>query len=172
MSSAFASAFADKLNSMIEVYLESYALAYDAFGMPHQNFEPSLALYKETIKANMQNIRVVAGSRIAAYIYMYNVQISSPDELKLIYFVGRAIAWQLRQHGHTAIAPVHLFAMLGLLDDRLRYLGINKPRLLTALAKLVEERNLFKELGPTGTYLLYKCLSTVREGLEEPKKLN
>jgi hypothetical protein len=160
--------FADFVDVYIQSFCSSYLKYGESFGAPIQEMPGHLKLYASIIMANGQAIFDTAAADISKYLYTYNVYTEETvDEYKIIYFLGMAIERALPPF--KALKGAHLISMIGLLDYRLKVLGIDKPRMRAALVTLIRGGELEKELGPTGCYLLYKCISTAER--KEPVKL-
>lgn len=159
----------DSLKRVTHVYIESLARSYRKFqrdAASIEEYSEFLFAYVEIITREFGDICHEAKTGINSYLYLYNIHAKeSADEFKIVYYLGMTIYKHLQRNGAAVTAQVHLFAMIGLLDDKLKSLGIHKPQLVRALTTLVRNGRFESELGATGCYLIYKCVSTVdREG--------
>lgn len=155
--------------AITRAYVEAFPRAYRAFGASSDDFEESLASYASVIEENCEAIYRVAAAEISTYLNLYNIHANkSADEFKIIYYVGVAIERHLQRVGLAYVGQVHSFAMVGLLDFRLQTLNYKKPQLTKALTRLIKLGKLESELGATGCYMIYKCVSTAQP-IEIPK---
>jgi len=171
----------EELEWCAPAYVRSFMAAYWQYGTAHgasaQASVGYLKLYAQSISENMEAIAQDTADGISNYLNRYNVGTdNSVDEYKIIYFLGRSILKYLPDF--DVLKGVHLFVMVGLLDFRLQKLGIYKPQLVTAVTSLIRTGlSVFdSELGLTGCYLIFKCVSTterneVAEHLPETEKL-
>jgi hypothetical protein len=67
---------------------------------------------------------------------------------------------QLEELGQAKIAQIHMFSMIGLLDEALLFKKVRKPRLTATMTRLIRFGRFWSELGHIGCYLTYKCSST------------
>jgi len=159
--------YLDLFKRVVKHYFKSFARAYEAYyGLGTGSYPTDLLKYKQVINDTSDNVYIYAAHQINTYVNLYKIAIKSPDEYKAIYHIGRGIENQLVGVGLKDIAKVHLFAMVGLLDDRLQTPTkmkpniINKPALTLALTNLIRQDSLEAELGKNGCYMIYKCVST------------
>ncbi len=146
--------------ALASVYVESFADATWKYGEDDAH-EHRITQYTSVITDNFPDIFRMAAGDMAVYLNSYDIHINqSADEFKLIYFLGRAIERYLKGKGLLAVAQIHMYLMIGLLDDRLRTRGYDKPPLSRAMGKLIRLNEFDSELGKHGCYLLYKCVST------------
>ncbi|WP_395391527.1 hypothetical protein WBP07_12805 [Novosphingobium sp. BL-8A] len=125
------------------------------------DFDVELKIYEDVITANKDDIFRAAAFGISGYSNLYRVMPrESFDEFKLIYYLGIAIERRLSHAGHAKTAQIHMFAMIGLMDEALRNRKVIKPLLTGAMTQLIRFNHFYKELGNTGCYLTYKCSST------------
>lgn len=161
MPHPFEHTLATRFLQVTKIYIQTFPRAHIAGGFDAWDAGQNLQAYKAAIQDTYLAARRVAADELNAYLNLYGVRASfSADEFKLIYFMGRAITYQLRNIGYHEIAQVHQIAMLGMLDYRLRTLEISKKQMLNAMATLVRSEKFDSELGKTGCYLAYKCVST------------
>jgi len=147
-------------------FVEAFPRSYDKYGADPAEFDDNLALYTQTINSKCDEIYRMTARDINTYINLYSIHVNqSADEFKIIYYLGRAIEKWLVKNGLAEIAQIHMFAMIGLLDFKLETLGYNKPKLTKAMIKLIRFGKIDEELGVTGCYLTYKCVSTAEKKL-------
>jgi len=146
----------------VKAYLSTFAHAYFPYGSaPAADYGRNLALYRSVVEREIESIYKAAASGITGYTATYRVLAKeSFDEFKVVYFLGRAIEAQLQHAGFPQIAQIHMYIMIGMLDERLELLGIVKAHLTGALTALIKLGRFEQELGRTGCYLIYKCVST------------
>lgn len=145
------------------VYVQTFAVSYGKCGCAPEEYGRNLLTYRRVIKEFAPEIFRAAATAINSYLNLYSVRAaSSPDEYKIIYFLGRAIERRLEELGCAEIAQVHMHSLVGLLDYRLRTLGIDKPHLRKAMIKLIRSGRFDEQLGQTGGYLIYKTCSTTK----------
>ncbi len=161
MSRPFEIMLRDELIQFTTVYVETFARSYFRFDPSHPGYGQSLLAYRKTIEENAESIYRAAAAGISSYLYDFDIiPNKSIDEFKFVYFLGRSIQLQLNARGLQHVAKVHMFTMIGLLDFRLRTLGYQKSQLRKAMTKLVRLDQFEAQLGATGCYLIYKCVST------------
>lgn len=132
-------------------------------------FNEILFTYSEIIGPAYGDICREAAEGISSYLNLYNVRAEeSADEYKVIYYLGMAIFKRLQHAKADEAAKIHLFGMIGMLDFRLLDIGVDKPPLRRALMELVRYNRFESELGATGCYLIYKCVSTVDRDAPPP----
>jgi len=143
-------------------YIDAFPHAYKKYGGIGAQFYGNLTAYKNTIQDNAPEIYRIVAAEINTYLNLYKVHANqSADEFKLIYYLAVGIERHLIRLGLVEIARIHKMTMIGLLDDKLKTIGIVKPRLTKAMINLIKLGKLEAELGPTGCYMIYKCVSTV-----------
>jgi hypothetical protein len=149
---------------MLGVYIKSFPRAY-LKKFPNAetaDVQSSLEEYSAVIEAKTQELVTITGEEIGFYTNLYNVHTNqSADEFKLIYYVGIALERHLKSQGLDHVGKAHMYAMIGMLDYRLRELQIFKPLMSKAMLTLVDTGRFHVEMGRNGCYLLYKCVSTV-----------
>jgi hypothetical protein len=135
-----------------------------------EQFQAYLRAYVTTIENNIDAIFRSAAQELGNYLNLYSIHANqSADEYKLIYFLGRAIGRHISATGLRPMAHTHSYAMIGLLGDRLAERGCPKPQLTRALKRLIKADQLDDQLGNTGLYLVYKCVSTVLDDAAKPE---
>jgi len=145
----------------IQVFINTFPRSYAAYRVGPTDFQPALYIYTQTIADNVDAIYRIAARGIHSHLHLYNIHANqSADEYKIIYHLGRAIEKHLVNAGAPDLAQVHMFSVIGLLDYRLQTLGIHKPKLLTDMTKLIRLNKFDSEMGQTGGYMVYKCVST------------
>lgn len=143
------------------IYVQSFPYAYSIFRRGPADFMEDLAIYREVIEDNWFAIRSASAAGIQKYCNLYEIMPNNGvDEFKSVYYLGRAIEAQLLSRSHVRIAQVHMFSMIGLLDEKLKRVGVSKPPLTAAMTNLIRVREFDEQLGKTGCYLIYKCSST------------
>lgn len=146
---------------IVKVYVASFAHSYAKLVNGPADFEDELKIYEDLINSRAAEIYRAAAFGISGYSNMYRVlPRDSFDEFKLIYFLGRAIEHQLVALKLAKTTQIHMFAMIGLLDEALKNKGVFKPLLTGAMTHLIRFGHFVEELGQTGCYLIYKCSST------------
>lgn len=156
-------------------YIDAFPRAYASYvcekpgpsgGHPTEDqFSSYLRAYNTTIENNMDAIFRAASQELGNYLNLYNIHVNqSADEYKLIYFLGNAIAKHVAATGLRPMQHVHLYVMIGLLGDRLEKCGCRKPELTRAMKRLIKADQMEEQLGKTGAYLVYKCVSTAVGG--------
>lgn len=154
---------------LAKVYMEAFPYSYAKYHSAPVDFQADLEIYIDRIMANREAIFRGAAWGISGYSALYKVMaVESFDEFKTIYFLGRSIERHLLEAKHVQIAQIHMFTMIGLLDRKLQSLGISKENLTRAMTRLIRVSRLDQELGTTGCYLIYKCISTTPRHLMEP----
>jgi hypothetical protein len=152
--------FGRHMRLSIGFYLQSFPRSYVSYGGPLENLRDLRLKYQEVVDDRTELILNASHGAINKYLYLYDVRVSSPDQFKIIYFVGWAINNQLELAGLTDLQPVHLFSMIGMLDNELKAQAqIERAPLTNALTKAARRFTLFDELGPLGTYLIYKTMT-------------
>lgn len=152
-----------------KVYIEAFPFSYAKYHSAPVDFAADLEIYVERIITNREAIFRRAAWGISGYTALYKVMaVESFDEFKTIYFLGRAIERHLLEAKHVQLAQIHMFTMIGLLDRKLQSLGIYKENLTAAMTRLIRVSRFDQELGTTGCYLIYKCISTTPRHLKEP----
>lgn len=156
-------------------YIDAFPRAYAAYitekpgngsvpATPDQ-FSAYLRAYTTTIENNLDAIFRAAAQEVGNYLNLYNIHANqSADEYKLIYFLGRAIGKHVSATGLRPMQHAHFYAMIGLLGDRLEECGFHKPELTRAMKRLIKADQIEEQLGKTGGYLVYKCVSTAGNG--------
>lgn len=145
----------------VRIFIEAFPRSYAKYKKGPVDFEEDLEKYSGTIVDNAEAIFRLAARDINSYLNLYMIHANkSADEFKIIYFLGRAIERHLIHAGYVEISRVHMFIMIGLLDYRLQTKGVKKDPLTNALTKLIRLGLFDQELGQTGCYLIYKCVST------------
>lgn len=153
---------------LTKVYIEAFPYSYAKYHSVPVDFAADLEVYVDRIMSNSEAIFRGAAWGIGGYSALYKVMaIESFDEFKTIYFLGRAIERHLLAAKHVQMAQIHMFTMIGLLDRKLQSLGIYKPNLTQAMTGLIRVSRFDEELGATGCYLIYKCISTTPRHLIE-----
>jgi hypothetical protein len=143
------------------IYVRTFSRSYGIRQCDPAMYGRNLIVYKKILTDGAPEIFKAAAAGINAYLNLYSVRAAkSADEYKIIYFLGLAIERQLQEMGYAELAQVHMFSMIGLLDYRLRTLGIDKPSLRIALTKLIKQGKFEEQLGRNGGYLIYKSIST------------
>ena len=120
---------------------------------------------KELFRVDSPKIIKASASQIQKYLNTFGV-VAGPydiDEFKLIYFVGRVIAAQLKSRGHSETRKVVLFQMVILMDICLKDVtnGVGRPDLLKRLKRLILSGDLEDNFGTHGTYITYKIASNM-----------
>lgn len=150
------------LRRLLKVYVETFPFSYAVYNAGPADFMDDLHIYEGIITANGDDIRRAAAWGISGYSNLYRIMAKDGfDEFKSIYYLGRAVERHLLRANHVKMAQIHLFTMIGLLDEKLKHLGISKPLLTGAMTQLIKLSKFDSELGSTGCYLVYKCSSTV-----------
>ena len=143
------------------IYIDTFERSYEAYGAPDADFDKNFDLYCAVVQGNWEAICRIAAAEINTYLNLYSIHVRlSADEFKIAYYLGVAIERHLQRVGLVEVAQIHMFSMIGILDFRLRTLGYRKPQLTKAMTKLIKLGVMNAELGPTGCYLTYKCVST------------
>lgn len=149
------------LRVLTKVYIEAFPFSYARFVQGPADFMDDLKIYENIIETNYFDIRRAAATGVQNYCALYEIMpVNGVDEFKSIYYLGRAIEAHLLAQKHIRISQVHMFTMIGLLDEKLQSLGVFKDQLTVAMTGLVRAREFDNELGKTGCYLIYKCSST------------
>lgn len=168
MSRAIEIVLRDTFVRHVGVFLRTFPRAYLKSGGNPEDFGQNFAVYKTVIELFKDEVFRAAATGINNYLNFYLIRAdASVDEFKVIFFLGRAIERRLSDRGLEAIAKAHSYAMIGLLDYRLRTLGIAKPKLTTAMALVADSGKWDAQLGQNGGYLIYKTISTTPGCIDE-----
>jgi len=146
---------------LIQVYIATFAHSYARLNSGPADFDKDLVVYDNLINAKAEDIIRAAAFGISGYSNLYKVMPRETfDEFKIIYYLGLAIEKHLTKAGHAKIVQVHMFTLIGLMDEALKRKGVLKPQLTGAMTTLIRFGHFDRELGNTGCYLIYKCSST------------
>lgn len=149
------------LKVLAAVYVETFPFSYARFLKAPADFMEELGIYDALIREKFFDIRAAAASGIQKYCNLYEIMpTNGVDEFKSIYYLGRAIEAQLLAKSYVRMAQIHMYTMIGLMDEKLKSKGVYKDQLTAALTNLVKVREFDDQLGRTGCYLTYKCAST------------
>lgn len=155
-----------RLSEAVQLYIESFPRSYVRFGQdygaPMSEIGRAFDIYVAAIRSNATAICENAAEGISIYLNLYQVTPRDEvDEFKYIFYVGQAIKNHLPQV--KQIIGSHLFSMIGMLDFIIDEHGIvRKDTLTRAMMKIIREGAFDDELGATGCYLIYKCVSTTK----------
>lgn len=161
MSTAIEIVLKSDFRDLIQVYIATFAHSYARLNSGPADFDQDLAIYDSLINSKSDDIIRAAAFSITGYSHLYKVLPRETfDEFKIIYYLGLAIERHLTKAGHAKIVQVHMFTLIGLMDEALRRKGVVKPQLTGAMTQLIRFGYFDRELGNTGCYLIYKCSST------------
>ena len=150
-----------QLRTLTSVYVATFAHSYAKLASGPVDFDNELKIYEQVIEKNAESIFRSAAFGISGYCSLVGVfPRESFCQFKLIYFLGRAINAQLEEFGHAKLAQIHMFTMIGLLDEALVFKSIHKPRLTATMTRLIRFGRFWSELGHIGCYVSYKSSST------------
>lgn len=149
------------LRILVKVYIETFPFSYARYNAGPADFQKDLNIYEDLILSNADDICRAAAWGISGYSALYRVMPKDGiDEFKSVYYLGRAIERHLLAANHVKIAQIHMFTMVGLMDEKLKRKGVRKPTLTKSITELIKLSRFDQELGATGCYLVYKCSST------------
>ncbi len=153
--------FKSDLKDLVSVYINAFPHSYSSFNKGPVDFDADLNIYANTITNNYNNILSASASGIQKYCNLFGISpINGVDEFKTIYFLGRAIEKQLLNLKNVRVSQIHMYTMIGLMDEKLNTKKAPKPELTHAMLNLIDQREFDNEMGKTGCYFTYKCSST------------
>lgn len=165
-----------RILEIIGVYIEDFPASYViklGDNATNEQLESMSTDLHIVLKNNSDNIMLGIGGEIHRYIDYYSVDADKgPDQYKLVYFSGMALARFLEREGHTLCAKVILRSMIEMLDYCLKDLtsGRGRPELKERLNRLIDNGMNDECLGKHGIYVAYKCASNILEGRTAKKR--
>jgi|GEM_PF-2589081 len=152
------------LRDLIKTYIDTFPFSYAVFSNAPVDFALELDVYAGTIEDKFISIISAAAAGIQKYCNLFDISpVKGIDEFKTIYFLGRAIEAQLLNVKNVRLAQIHMYTMIGLMDEKLKSKNVQKEELTHAMLSLIDQREFDNEMGKTGCYFTYKCSSTASE---------
>jgi hypothetical protein len=155
------------LKVLATVYVASFPHSFSKFIRGPADFLDDLEIYESLIEEKYFEIRRGAVANIQRYCNLYGIMpTNGVDEFKSIYYLGRAIETQLLANSYVRMAQVHMFTMIGLMDEKLNSQGVFKDQLvekLAAIGVVDSEANIRNKLsrGKFTAVLLIQCLEAI-----------
>lgn len=135
-------------------------LASDTDAKSQEEVEKIIKEYRETIIQDHEQIFSKAASELKFYMNFYDVRAinGAPDELKIYYFLGTAIAESLSKLGLSDLQIYQLKAVQRIFNKILDCSGVYRAELSIRMDTAIEKGALSKDFGRFGWYIVHRCL--------------
>ena len=135
-------------------------LASDTDGKSPAEIDKLLAEYRETIIQNHKTIFENAAGELKFYINFYDVRPEggTPDELKIVYFLGKAIGEEFEKLGLADLQRYQLKAVQRIFNKRLAMVGAYRVELSQRIDTAIDQGAINKDFGRFGWYIVHRCL--------------
>jgi hypothetical protein len=155
------SSYVDHWTKSLNYFGEVIAyLASDTDGKPTEEVDQLIAEYRETILSNHVAIFDNAANELKFYMNFYDVhpRNGTPDELKIFYFLGKAIAEEFEKLGLADLQRYQLKAVQRIFNKRLAEVDAYRVDLSKRIDTAIEKGSLYKDFGRFGWYIVHRCL--------------
>lgn len=135
-------------------------LASDTEGKNPGEVKELIAQYRDAIMKNHQQIFVNAASELNFYMNFYDVRPrnGTPDELKIFYFLGKAIGEDFKKCGLANLQRYQLKAVQRIFNKRLSEVDAYRVDLSKRIDIAIEDGAIDEHFGRFGWYIVHRCL--------------
>lgn len=136
------------------------SLAYNIDNKSESDIVKIIKEYSETVDQNHEQIFSKAASELKFYMNFYDVRATNgkPDELKIYYFLGTAIAECFGKLGLSSLEIYQLKAVQRVFNKLLDCSGVYRAELSMRMDTAIEKGALSKDFGRFGWYVVHRCL--------------
>ncbi len=119
-----------------------------------------LSDYRDTILQNHSKIFDDAATELKFYMNFYDVRPSNgvPDELKIFYFLGKAIGEEFEKLGLSNLQMYQLKAVQRIFNKRLAEADVYRVDLSKRIDMAIEKGQINSHFGRFGWYIVHRCL--------------
>lgn len=138
-------------------------LASEIDGLPKNEADALINEYRDRISYNYPVIFESAATELKFYMSFYDVRPmgGTPDELKIFYFLGKAIAEEFEDKGLSTLQKYQLKAIQRIFNIRLAEVDAYRVSLSERIDTAIDHgaiTTIKKDFGRFGWYVVHRCL--------------